>query len=741
MMSLMFVPAVCLAQSKTPAIVHSTQSASQGRDRLSITNGVGDITAPGLPGTVCAFGENAFPVALGKTGATSHAPVVAASKFGEGRVVIFGHTDYLEGDAVSDSQNQKMVLNALKWASGKSKMVVGVHKMPKLYEMLHKLDVCCINIDGTEWASYAVRDCSVICASTSELSSTDSEILSRAIQSGKGFLSSDTGWGWAQTHPGKSLAQHPGNQLLRKAGLMWTDRTLERTSRRGFDLSFPLEPDYFQATASLKLLQNCLDQKKWMTPERNRQAVETIIAAYRSLPADDALFLKSLKQTLALRTPQTLAQFSLADQKLDPTYRLITTMEVDSERNLPIEKMKASPSAASFPGSVNSPERVKAAVLIDPAIPEWHSTGLYAAPGEIVAIEFPEEYAKKGFSIRIGAHTDTLWDLDKWDRAPDISRLFAVTSPKMRVANPYGGLIYVVVPEKCKLGEFKVSFSNAVRAPHFTLGKTTDEEWNRTVSKYPAPWTELEGEKVILTMPTSAVAELKTPTSLMTLWDKSMDDVADLAGIPQKRLRPERYVTDKQISAGYMHSGYPIMTFLDVAKPMVTEETIRKVGHGGVWGFWHEVGHNHQQPDWTFEGTGEVTNNLFALYVFEKEFGITESQHPALRPDVMNARMQKYFDSGANFEQWKSDPFLALSMYIQLQKEFGWEPFIKTFTAYRYLKTSDRPRTEIEKHNQWMVRFSRAAGTNLAPFFQKWGMPTTEEARKSIANLRPWERK
>ena len=51
----------------------------------------------------------------------------------------------------------------------------------------------------------------------------------------------------------------------------------------------------------------------------------------------------------------------------------------------------------------------------------------------------------------------------------------------------------------------------------------------------------------------------------MALWDKILDAYADFAGIPHHRLRPERYCTDRQISVGYMHNGYPIMTGLDVA--------------------------------------------------------------------------------------------------------------------------------------------------------------------------------
>lgn len=58
-----------------------------------------------------------------------------------------------------------------------------------------------------------------------------------------------------------------------------------------------------------------------------------------------------------------------------------------------------------------------------------------------------------------------------------------------------------------------------------------------------------------------------------------------------------------------MHSGYPIMTHLDAAPRMVNLAALRSVGE---WGLFHELGHNHQADAWTFDGTVEVTCNLFS---------------------------------------------------------------------------------------------------------------------------------
>ncbi|MGQ0626596.1 MAG: M60 family metallopeptidase, partial [Phycisphaerales bacterium] len=193
------------------------------------------------------------------------------------------------------------------------------------------------------------------------------------------------------------------------------------------------------------------------------------------------------------------------------------------------------------------------------------------------------------------------------------------------------------------------------------------------------------------------------------------------------------YVADQQISAGYMHSGYPIMTHLDAAEDMVSAENLLK----GTWGLFHELGHNHQVSDWTFDGTGEVTVNLFSLFIMERVCGKPmNSGHGAL--DERARLVAKHKAKGAAFESWKSDPFLALVMYQQLREAFGWETYQRVFAEYRGLKKDERPKGEQAERDQWMVRFSRACGKNLGPFFQAWGVPTSDEARASIADLPGW---
>jgi hypothetical protein len=422
-----------------------------------------------------------------------------------------------------------------------------------------------------------------------------------------------------------------------------------------------------------------------------------------------------------------------------PLARLLLTLEVEEAKRLVPEAVRAHPAAAEFPGPVPAAaERVLRTLEIDTTVPDWHSTGLYAPPGELVRVTVPEVAARRGLGLRIGAHGDTLWYLDRWHRCPEICRQFAIEESATRAACAFGGLVYVVVPRGARLGTISVTIEGAVEAPLFVRGRTDAEAWRKTIRGRAAPWAELATEKIILTLPSEAVRGLDDPEGLLAFWDRVLDACAELAAMPERRERPERLVTDLQISAGYMHSGYPIMTLLDMPEVLVDRARIVTNGHGGVWGLFHELGHNHQSEDWTFEDTGEVTVNLFTMYVFDKVCGLEPTKaHGAIALSERARKMKAYF-AAPDFETWKDDPFLALISYVQIQEAFGWEAYKKVFAEYRDLPRRERPRTDDAKRDQWMVRLSRIVGRNLGPFFEAWAVPTSAAGRASISDLPAW---
>ena len=469
------------------------------------------------------------------------------------------------------------------------------------------------------------------------------------------------------------------------------------------------------------------------------QSFATVILTAACMPPDDislAASLDALSDRVGLhgRWPSTARPMGRADG----AEQLGAAVYVLGQRHAPPEEVRAHPAAADFPGSIPAgTPRVSRTMEVDTGTPRWHSTGLYAAPGERVTVTMPASVAAAGgFQVRVGAHTDGIWLRPDWTRMPEITRSFPVSAATTPVANAFGGLIYINVPERTGLGRIDVRIDGAVAAPLFVLGETDLTAWRNEIRHAPAPWAEIAGRNMIVTTHSREVRGLDDPTAVANAWDRVVELTRELAAWdPRAASSPERFVVDRQISVGYMHAGYPLMAHLDQAANLVDAEHLVREGN---WGFFHEVGHNHQNYDWTFDGAVEVTVNLFTLYVYERLLGVRANDH-FLGSSRSHAELLARYDfNNPDFDQWKREPFLALIMYAQMQEAFGWSAFRRVFATYLALPDAERPRTDGEKRDQWLVRFSRTAGRNLGPFFEAWGVPTSQAARDSIAGLPEW---
>ncbi|MFH1747415.1 MAG: M60 family metallopeptidase [Planctomycetota bacterium] len=725
----------------TAGLVIGSASADDADLRV-LLNGVSEIAAPGVPGPLCVFGDQAFPVAVGRSGQEVNEPVVAAARVEHGRVVAFGHDGYLGSEALTKADTGRLVVNSVLWAAGqrgdrKDALRVGVHKHPALAALLSVHGAKVERLNGERWTRN-LSEFDVICCSTHVLSETDIGRVKRYVHDGGGMITAGLGWGWLQLNPDRELDEHPGNKLLTTSGIIWNDGYLKKTTEVGYAVS-AVPNELCQASRAVAAL------VAGKLPEADAtQALWTAVQTARCLPADDTLLRPQLRKLQRGRRQQIVPTVEKPVTMKTPLKRLALTLQLDEAMKLSPRRVRAHRAADSFPGSVPTGARkVSRTINVDTSVPGWHGTGLYAIPGRPITIKVPSRVFKQDqdaaeprdpLHVRIGAHQDKLWSQDKWTRCPEISRRFDLDQPSTLAANAFGGLIYIEVPPACDLDVIPVDIRGVVEAPLFVLDQTKLEDWRDEIRARPGPWAELASDKIIVTVPSESIRDLDDPATLLRLWDEIADACAELAAQPLERTRPERIVADRQISAGYMHAGYPIMTHLDAVEVMTDVKRLRE----GTWGLFHELGHNHQSPDWTFAGAGEVTVNLFTLYVFESVCGKYEESRPELFGDARQKMLRAYFDGGADFEVWKSKPFLALLMYMQIKEEFGWDVYRRVFAEYRQLPADKRPQSDDEKRDQWMIRMSQTIGRNLGPFFEAWGVPTSKAAREQVADLPAW---
>ncbi len=318
--------------------------------------------------------------------------------------------------------------------------------------------------------------------------------------------------------------------------------------------------------------------------------------------------------------------------------------------------------------------------------------------------------------VRIGTTECNITRHDSWNRAPLVTMELPLNKKTTTFASPFGGLVYVIVPNG-KKGTTQVEIGPACPAAWFVDGRDTNETWAEALKKCPAPMAEIESDVLAISVPRADALKASDPQGVLDIWRRVMANDARLTGIPEKRSSPERMCGDVQLCAGYMHSGYPIMIPDHSVVYLLDPATLLKGDVDEVWGFFHEMGHNHQNRDWTFDGSVEVTVNFFSLYNMELICGKKPRQTHKMKGDALRRRVEKWKAGGRSFDEWKQDPFLALYFFMELQEKYGWDAFIKLFAEYRALPQSERPKTDADKRRQWCERFSRVVGEDLTKEF------------------------
>ena len=708
-------------------------------DWTALTDGVSVLELGGaLPDMQVVHGERAFPLVLD----AGHRPFVSAAHVGDGRVFHAAHESIITAPPGAPGDANRLLRNAVAWLAGPvaGTTVVAVH--PDLRDGLTAALADTRGVSLRPLDLTALDDVDVVAVTTYiDLDGADLDRLHTFVEGGGGHLSAGLAWWWAQQTGADAATDFPGNLHLAPAGIVisGSPELVAGTVR----VAGTPPGRECHASQALDLMLAFLDGAR-VPFDTQVTAATTVSRAIRVLPLTlDAYFdrARTFLDSSEPVVPTKAAPIVPAEQ---PVEQLVVALETKLAEDSPPDEVLAVRAASDFPGPVpDDAERVTRTVTIDgdnPGLaPEFRfsnpgarvrrGTGLYAAPGEVFTVVVPAG-ARGRVDVLIGAHSDRLWERDAWERFPSVVRSWPLESARNRVSSGFGGPISIRVPTGTFLGDFDVTIEGAVEMPRFVRGVTSADAW-ATARTAPAPWAELATDGIILTVPSSAVRDLDDPAPLLDFWQEVMDASARLAGL-EGRPRAERFVLDRQISAGWMHSGYPIMGHLESTRDLVDLAFLRAEGS---WGPFHEIGHNHQWIDWVLPGTIETSCNLWSVYVYEEVVGRHRDEtHEAIRPEARAARMAAYLAGGADFGDWSV--WVALETYLQLQEAFGWRLLTELFVEYRALR--DVPRDDAQRIDTWVVRSSTHAGVNLGPFYVAWGLPVSQAALDVVAELPAW---
>jgi len=407
------------------------------------------------------------------------------------------------------------------------------------------------------------------------------------------------------------------------------------------------------------------------------------------------------------------------------------------------------PSADLYPGLVPpDAARLSESIAIDTNRYGWISTGLYAPAGERVTIVVPDGLVGKRIKIRIGANTAALclWaDAGtKLTRFPKIDGDRVLTTRVTEFGNAFGGPIYLDLPDRpgfdrgkadCispagpyvqpKASRTNIRISGAVRMPYFVLGQTRPATWKTTLRDLPAPIAEWATDKIIFTLPAKFIRTVDDPSASLQTWDKLQDANAWLSGRSETRPMPMRVAIDAAVKYGEAYATYPICAPFYWTPPIVA-------GKPG-WGHAHEIGHLHQRREWTFQGCGEVTVNLFSMYALSQTAGDTNRQHAL----TSSRSVEKWFKQTPAERDWtrNGDVWGKLSFYCQLVDAFGWEPLRDVLAGYRAKPFQG---DDVARGGEFMLRLSKRLGKNMAPFFKEWGVQFPASCVDQVNTLPVW---
>ncbi|KZE25980.1 M60 family metallopeptidase [Crenobacter luteus] len=357
----------------------------------------------------------------------------------------------------------------------------------------------------------------------------------------------------------------------------------------------------------------------------------------------------------------------------------------------------------------------------------WLATGLYAPAGETVSVTLPDD-AAPGLFLRIGAHRDVIVRTKPGEtlrRFADLNYVVPLRPGVNLVRSQYGGLLIVEsrVPAAARV---ELTIGGAVHAPHFRLGRDDAAAWRRA-REAPAPWAVLEGDEAVLVVPSDEVRALDDAAAVMRAYDEAQRAAQHLAGFDGSSARHPRlqgrqwFVADVQLSHGYGHAGFPIMTHLDWR--------LARVDAASNWGVMHETGHNYQAFClWATRYGLESTVNLIPLFVAETLRG-----QPALIGTLRFSKAIAKLGPGFDFDRDadKEDKLVFLAQLRYAFPEQGWEIFRRLNRRYRELPADEQRAicaSEARQVDTLFELLSDVVGRDLSLHFLNWGVPVSAAA-------------
>ena len=410
-------------------------------------------------------------------------------------------------------------------------------------------------------------------------------------------------------------------------------------------------------------------------------------------------------------------------------------------------------------------------------------TGMFVDRGAISEVTVPESMINKGIQLCVGTHMNDPSLVEgghgggKHGRLDRVAAFFLVDRSTVRVYNPLGGNLYVLVPYGVDVGMATLTATNVVPSRLFRTASddvtgfhetTSEAQWNlaKSVAAGGPPTVDLETDYALVHVPSHWIEDnvakhkwlvdiagldtiYKRVRDLALKYDSVCRSVAVFRGIPGLDAvgridHPMLYTSVDMVmrtSAGGV--GWPM-----VNSPMIESESTNHYILNWCMDnhtMWHELGHMYCNRALAFSNEGESANEVLGIFLrnqtcgydLDSAFRSSPYQQSSMSLDqaVVDWMKEDAFASGGQMTYALAGyQMRSWHKYMDIVALVGWDGFLAyqraENAAFDRLRLSASPAPLDPSDTQRIVRMTVALGVDVAPLMEFWGITDPVAAKQ-----------
>ncbi|TKC03667.1 M60 family metallopeptidase [Pedobacter frigoris] len=237
----------------------------------------------------------------------------------------------------------------------------------------------------------------------------------------------------------------------------------------------------------------------------------------------------------------------------------------------------------------------------------------------------------------------------------------------------FGGLAYIgyYSDKPAEENPIKVHFLGSAVNGYFDIAKNNDKDWNNLVDHAVYPVVDAIGKHIQIAYPVEAIKKYAygKGVELISNYDSLVYRQHRILGLIKYNKVPKNRVLARVNYNYYMFRDGDGVAYMGAkqgyAMGMVVDPA-SVIKDDPCWGFSHEVGHVHQtRPYLSWGGLGEVSNNIFSLYVttsFGNRSRLSEQKGYAKARESIYGKGKSYLQDPDVFSRLV--PFWQLQLYF-----------------------------------------------------------------------------